>query len=90
LADVTVSAPVDLFVRPEHLTMTEATEPCATSGTVVAHVYQGGHVDTYLQCQESSRDRLLVRTSGHDATTRWPIGARVGIAIASGEGVAFV
>jgi putative spermidine/putrescine transport system ATP-binding protein len=87
--DVAASAPVDLFVRPEHLTMTEATEACATSGTVVAHVYQGGYVDTYVECPESSRDRLLVRSGGHEALARWPIGSRVGISIAAGEGAAF-
>jgi putative spermidine/putrescine transport system ATP-binding protein len=87
--DVAASAPVDLFVRPEHLTMTEATESCATSGTVVAHVYQGGYVDTYVECPESSCDRLLVRSGGHQVLTRWPIGSRVGISIATGEGVAF-
>jgi putative spermidine/putrescine transport system ATP-binding protein len=87
--DVAASAPVDLFVRPEHLTLTEVTESCATSGTVVAHVYQGGYVDTYVECPESSRDRLLVRSGGHEAVTRWPIGSRVGISIAPGEGAAF-
>ena len=89
LTDVAASAPVDLFVRPEHLTMTEATESCATSGTVVAHGYQGGYVDTYVECPESSCDRLLVRSGGHQVLTRWPIGSRVGISIATGEGVAF-
>jgi len=89
LTDAAASAPIDLFVRPEHLTMTDATEFCATSGTVVAHVYQGGYVDTYVECPESSPDRLLVRSGGHQALTRWPIGSRVGISVASGEGAAF-
>jgi putative spermidine/putrescine transport system ATP-binding protein len=90
LMDVAAAAPVDLFVRPEHLTITKAAESCATSGTVVAHVYQGGHVDIYLECRDSSRDRLLVRSGGHEAMTRWPIGSRVGILIATDEGAAFV
>ena len=89
LADVAKSAPVDLFVRPEHLGLSEATEACAAHGTVVAHVYQGGYVDTYIECGEAG-DRLLVRSGGHEAMTRWPTGARVGLSIASGEGVAFV
>ncbi len=89
LTDVAVSAPVDLFVRPEHLTITEATGSYATSGTVVAHVYQGGHVDIYVECADASRDRLLIRSAGHEPMTRWPIGARVGIAIAADEGTAF-
>jgi putative spermidine/putrescine transport system ATP-binding protein len=90
LAEAAISAPVDLFVRPEHLAMSEATEACATSGTIAAHVYQGGYVDTYIECGDSSRDRLLVRSGGHETMTRWPTGSRVGISIASGEAVAFV
>jgi putative spermidine/putrescine transport system ATP-binding protein len=90
LKDVAASAPVDLFVRPEHLVMTEATQSCATSGTIAAHVYQGGHVDTYIECNDSSSDRLLVRSGGHDTMARWPAGSTVGISITAGEGVAFV
>jgi putative spermidine/putrescine transport system ATP-binding protein len=90
LAGAAKSAPVDLFVRPEHLAISEVTEACATDGTAVAHVYQGGYVDTYIECDGSSRDRLLVRSAGHDAMTRWPTGSRVGLAITSSEGVAFV
>jgi putative spermidine/putrescine transport system ATP-binding protein len=90
LADVARSAPVDLFVRPEHLALSDATEACATSGTIVAHVYQGGYVDTYIECGDTSRDRLLVRSAGHAALARWPTGSRVGISITSGEAVAFV
>jgi putative spermidine/putrescine transport system ATP-binding protein len=90
LADVARSAPVDLFVRPEHLALSEATETCATSGTIMAHVYQGGYVDTYVECGDTSRDRLLVRSGGHEALARWPTGSRVGISITSGEAVAFV
>jgi hypothetical protein len=89
LADAARSAPVDLLVRPEHLALSEATEACATHGTIVAHVYQGGYVDTYMECGEAARDRLLVRSGGHEAMTRWPTGARVGLSIMSGEAVAF-
>jgi putative spermidine/putrescine transport system ATP-binding protein len=90
LRDAATSAPVDLFVRPEHLMMTEATQSCATSGTIAAHVYQGGYVDTYIECKDSSRDRLLVRSGGHETMARWPTGSVVGISITAGEGVAFV
>jgi putative spermidine/putrescine transport system ATP-binding protein len=90
LADAAASAPVDLFMRPEHLVMMEAAQSCATSGTIAAHVYQGGYVDTYIECSDSSRDRLLVRSGGHETMARWPIGSWVGISITAGEGVAFV
>jgi len=89
LAGIAVSAPVDLFVRPEHLAITDAAQACATSGTVAAHIYQGGHVDTYVESGEPSRGRLLVRSGGYEVMARWPTGSRVGVSIASGEGVAF-
>jgi putative spermidine/putrescine transport system ATP-binding protein len=89
LRGVAASAPVDLFVRPEQLQMVDADEPRATSGTVAAQVYQGGHVDLYIDCAESVRDRLLVRSARYDAMTRWPIGAQVGISIGDDAAVAF-
>jgi putative spermidine/putrescine transport system ATP-binding protein len=89
LLGVVASAPVDLFVRPEQLEVSEASGPCATSGTVVAQVYQGGHVDIHVACAESLGERMLVRSGGHDAMTRWPIGKKVGISISTEESVAF-
>jgi putative spermidine/putrescine transport system ATP-binding protein len=89
LMDVALSAPVDLFVRPEQLAVTEAMEACATSGTVVAQVYQGGHVDIHVACAEASGDRLLVRSAGHGAIACWPVGRKVGIVIGTDESVAF-
>jgi len=89
LLGVAVSAAVDLYVRPEHLRVSEGGEPCARSGTIVAQVYQGGHVDLFVQCRDPFRERLLVRSAGHEAMTRWPVGAQVGISIATGEGIAF-
>jgi putative spermidine/putrescine transport system ATP-binding protein len=89
LQGVAVSAPVDLFVRPEQLVVGQAAETCATRGTIAAQVYQGGHVDLYVECADSARERLLVRSAGHEAIARWPIGAQVGVSFAGGEGVAF-
>jgi len=80
---------VDLFIRPEQLRLTDASEPCASNGTIVSQVYQGGHVDLYIECMESSRGRLLVRLSGPQATTGWPIGARVGISVNTERAIAF-
>jgi spermidine/putrescine ABC transporter ATP-binding subunit len=74
------SAPVDLFVRPEQLRVVSAGEPCAMTGNVVAQVYQGGHVDLQIACRDSGH-RLLVRSTGDQAVTRWPPGTEVGISI---------
>jgi len=83
------SAPVDLYVRPEHLQLTTAGEPSARMGTIVGQVYQGGHVDLLVECVGPSPERLLVRSAGYQAMTRWPVGAKVGISISADEGVAF-
>jgi putative spermidine/putrescine transport system ATP-binding protein len=89
LLGVAAPALVELFVRPEQLQMTDPSQSCATRGTVVGQVYQGGHIDFYIECKESSNNRLLVRLAGHEAMTSWPIGTQVGISVDAGEGVAF-
>jgi putative spermidine/putrescine transport system ATP-binding protein len=89
LLGATISAPVDLFIRPEQLRLADASEPSATSGTIVSQVYQGGHVDLYVECVDSARGRLLVRLSGPQAITGWPIGARVGISVDAEQAIAF-
>ena len=81
------SAPVDLFVRPEHLQVVDANKPCASIATIVALAYQGGHVDLHFACTNLPRGQLLARLPGHEAMTRWSIGTQVGISVS--EGVAF-
>jgi ABC-type Fe3+/spermidine/putrescine transport system ATPase subunit len=83
------SAAVDLYVRPEQLRITEDGDPSLRSGTIAAQVYQGGHVDLFVECKDPFRERLLVRLAGNEAMTRWPVGAQVGISMDAGEGVAF-
>jgi spermidine/putrescine ABC transporter ATP-binding subunit len=82
-------AGVDLFVRPEDLRVAEAGAPAAAHGTVAAQIYQGGHVDLHIDAPEIAATRLLVRLVGHDAMTRWPVGARIGIIVAGNNAVAF-
>jgi putative spermidine/putrescine transport system ATP-binding protein len=86
---VTVSTPVDLFVRPEHLRLIEPDKPCASAGTVVAQVYQGTHIDVYIECVDSTCSRLLARLSTSDGT-KWPVGVQVGISIGADKVIAFV
>jgi putative spermidine/putrescine transport system ATP-binding protein len=80
---------VDLFIRPEQLRLTELNEPCVSKGTIVAQVYQGGHVDIYLDCADSAGGRVLARLSGPQAMTSRPIGAPVGVALNTDEAIAF-
>ena len=81
LGGLAAGAPVDLFVRPEQLRVAEAGEPVATQGIVAAHVYQGGHVDLYVDVPEVASGRLLMRLPGNDAIARWPVGTRLAVAV---------
>jgi spermidine/putrescine ABC transporter ATP-binding subunit len=80
---------VDLFVRPEQLRFALPGDPIATEGIVAAHVYQGGHVNLYIDAPEVSSTRLLVRSLEPDAIARWPAGTRVGISIVGTDAIAY-
>jgi putative spermidine/putrescine transport system ATP-binding protein len=81
-------AAVDLFVRPEDLRVAADGAGATVHGLVAAQIYQGGHVDLYVDVPDAAPGRVLVRLPGYDAMARWPVGARIGIALA-GEAVAF-
>lgn len=89
LSGLEKSAAVDLFVRPEQFNVVAPEEPCAIKGSVVAQIYQGGHVDLQIECSGSAGERLLVRSPGEQAVLRWPMGAPVGIAIQADRCSAF-
>jgi putative spermidine/putrescine transport system ATP-binding protein len=82
-------AAVDLFIRPEQLHVSEMGGPSASVGTIAALIYQGGHVDLYLDSADSMSGRLLVRLPSHEATMKWPIGAQVNISVDSSNVIAF-
>lgn len=86
LSGLEKSAAVDLFVRPEQFSIVAPEEPCAIKGSVVAQIYQGGHVDLQIEC---AGERLLVRSPGEQAILCWPMGAPVGIAIQADRCSAF-
>jgi putative spermidine/putrescine transport system ATP-binding protein/spermidine/putrescine transport system ATP-binding protein len=89
LAAVAPGSVVDLFVRPEDLRVAENGAPMVAQGVVAAQVYQGGHVDLYVDGIEGASTRVLLRIPGQAAMTRWPLGTRVAIALAAEEAVAF-
>lgn len=89
IAALTPTASVDLFLRPEQLQVSDLEGPETTTGTVAAHVFQGGHVDIYLDCSDCISGRLLIRMPGHEAAGRWPVGSRVKIAVKAKNVVAF-
>ena len=89
LGGVVPGADVDLFVRPEHLRIASLGDVVALEGSVATHVYQGGHVDLYVDTPASDSGRVLVRVPGFEAIARWPVGTRVGVAITGADAVAF-
>jgi spermidine/putrescine ABC transporter ATP-binding subunit len=89
LEGVAPSTIVDLFVRPEGLRVAEPGAEVAAHGIVATQVYQGGHVDLYVDVKEAVSGRMLLRLPGHEAMSRWPVGTSIGLALAAGEAVAF-
>ena len=89
LAGLAPSAPVDLFLRPEQLQVVDPTRSGAMAGTIAAQVFQGGHIDLYLDCSDCISGRLLVRLPGQEAAARWPIGSHVNVSINGKNVVAF-
>jgi len=89
LAGVAPGGKVDLFVRPEDLHVATDGATAALTGTVATQVYQGGHVDLYVDVPEAASGRVLLRLSGREASSSRPIGSRVGITISTNEAMAF-
>jgi len=80
---------VDLFVRPEELRPAEHGAAVATRGVVAAQIYQGGHVDLYVDVPEALSGRVLSRVPRHEGMSLWPAGTRISIALAADEAIAF-
>jgi len=80
---------VDLFVRPEELRPADHDAPVAARGIVAAQIYQGGHVDLYVDAPEALSGRVLLRVPRHEGMSRWPAGTRIGIALAADKAIAF-
>jgi len=80
---------VDLFVRPEELRPAEPGTAVAADGIVAAQSYQGGHVDLYVDAPEALSGRVLLRVPRHEGMSLWRAGARISIALAVDEAIAF-
>ena len=70
---------LDIYVRPENVQLEELGPHSLLSATVVAHAFQGDHVDIHLDIPALGDARLFVRQSGLDALSRWPVGAVAGL-----------
>jgi putative spermidine/putrescine transport system ATP-binding protein/spermidine/putrescine transport system ATP-binding protein len=80
-------AMVDLFIRPEDTHVTDARATAVASGTVAAQIFQGGHIDLYVDVLEAPSRRVLVRLPGHQSL--WPTGSRVSVGLAAEKAIAF-
>jgi putative spermidine/putrescine transport system ATP-binding protein len=80
---------VDLFVRPEELRVAEESAAVAVHGIVAAQIYQGGHVDLYVDVPEAASGRVLVRVPGREGMSLWPAGTRIGITLGVDKAIAF-
>jgi putative spermidine/putrescine transport system ATP-binding protein len=68
---------MDIYIRPEHIGFAPLNPASVLTGTVVKHVLQTDHVDTYVDVDiavEGSH-RVLVRSVGRDAIEQFPVGS---------------
>jgi ABC-type Fe3+/spermidine/putrescine transport system ATPase subunit len=80
---------VDLFVRPEDLRVVETGAAVAVRGVVAAQIYQGGHVDLYVDVPKGATGRVLLRMPGYEGMSHWPVGTQIGITLATRQAIAF-
>ena len=80
---------VDLFLRPEDLRIGREGDAIAAHGNVAAQIYQGGHVDLYVEVPESASGRVLLRLPAQEATAFSSAGKGIAITFAGADAVAF-
>ena len=88
LAGLPAGKQVDLFVRPQHLHAGSDLE-AAFQGIVAASIYQGDHVDLYVDTPDAENGRLMMRLPAREAAGISGVGAKVAIAITGDDAVAF-
>jgi putative spermidine/putrescine transport system ATP-binding protein len=89
LAGAAAGSMVELYVRPEELRVAAPGAAAAAHGIVAAQIYQGGHVDLYVDVAEALSGRVLLRVPGHEGMARWPAGTHIAIAFAADNAIAF-
>jgi len=74
---------MDIYVRPEHIRFEPLGAESVLTGTVVNHVFQGDHVDTYVDANIAvdGAQRIMVRTAGLESMERFPIGTVTALAL---------
>jgi putative spermidine/putrescine transport system ATP-binding protein/spermidine/putrescine transport system ATP-binding protein len=90
LAQAAIGDVVDVFIRPEHLALTSGSTPGSLRGTVTAQVFQGDHIDLYIDVAGIAREPVLLRAPGIAALSSCPVGTEVGLVVRSNDVVAFL
>jgi len=81
---------VDLYVRPENIRLVPLHQEGALTGTVIGHVFQGDHVDLFVDVPAIGLTQpLTVRMPGLASLDNWPTGSGVGLNLLSGDAIAF-
>jgi putative spermidine/putrescine transport system ATP-binding protein len=89
LSGAATGAIVDLFLRPEDLRVAEQGAAIAAHGIVAAQIYQGGHIDLYVDMPEAASGRVLLRVPRHEGISLWAAGTRISITLAADMAIAF-
>ena len=68
-------------MRPEQIRLEPLNADSVLSGTVVNHVFQGDHVDSYVDVDipVAGRQVLSVRSAELHAMSQWPVGSVVAL-----------
>ncbi|MDM0034270.1 ABC transporter ATP-binding protein [Variovorax sp. J22P271] len=74
---------LDVYVRPEHILLEGLHAGSVLSGTVIHHVFQGDHINTYVDVDVpmTARQVVTVRSAGLGAMQHWPVGSVAGLAL---------
>lgn len=72
---------LDIYVRPEQIRLEALSAESVLSGTVINHVFQGDHVDSYVDVDipVAGRQVFSVRSLELQAISRWPVGSVVAL-----------
>jgi spermidine/putrescine ABC transporter ATP-binding subunit len=89
LAALSIGDALDVFIRPEHLTVAARGAPGSLPGAVAAQVFQGDHVDLHIEMPGIARERVVLRAPGIAALSAYPVGAEVGVVVSPGDIIAF-
>jgi putative spermidine/putrescine transport system ATP-binding protein len=74
---------LDVYVRPEHIKLETLHAGSVLSGTVINHVFQGDHINTFVDVDipMTARQVVTVRSAGLGAMQQWPVGAVAGLGL---------